>query len=57
MADQKNETKATALRIPADLLVWVKKYAKEKNTNVTRLIIDHFTELRARSEEAHVDQI
>lgn len=47
----------TNFRLPADLLEWVKAFAKEKNTTVTRLIVDHFTELRARNEEGHVDQI
>ncbi len=50
-------SKMTNFRLPADLLEWVKAFAKEKNTTVTRLIVDHFTELRARNEEGHVDQI
>ena len=54
---EKIETSATALRIPTDLLVWVKQYAKSRNTNVTRLIIEYFTQLRAQHEETHVEQI
>jgi NRPS condensation-like uncharacterized protein len=51
------EKKATALRIPADLMVWAKAYAKSKNTSVTGLIIAHLTELRAQHDGNHVDQI
>ena len=54
---KKKAVKLTALRLPIDLLGWVKDYAKSKNTTVTRIIIDHFTELRARHEDTHVDQI
>jgi len=54
---KKKGSKLTALRLPSELMVWVKTYAKEKNTTVTRLIVDHFTDLRARNEETHVDQI
>lgn len=56
MTDKKL-AKQTALRIPEELMEWVKSYAKEKNTTVTRLVVDHFTELRARYESTHVDQI
>lgn len=49
--------KATALRLPSDLLVWVKDYAKGKNTTITQIIIDHLTDLRSRHEGTHVDQI
>jgi hypothetical protein len=34
------------MRCPDDLLDWAKDYAKLKNTTVTQLVIDHFTELR-----------
>jgi hypothetical protein len=34
------------LRIPADLLRWVKKYLRSKNRTVTQEVIDHFTRLR-----------
>jgi len=54
---QDSTRKATALRLPLDLLTWVKDYARNKNTTVTQIIIDHFTDLRARHEGTHVDQI
>jgi hypothetical protein len=44
------------LRVPADLDKWAKKYAKEHNTTVTQLIVDHFTDLQKKEEEAHVEQ-
>jgi hypothetical protein len=34
------------LRIPADLLRWVKKYLRAKNRTVTQEVIDHFTRMR-----------
>ena len=33
-------------RIPSDLAEWAEKYAKSQNTNLTQLIVDHWTELR-----------
>lgn len=30
------------LRIPSDLLKWIKKYARERNTSVTQLVVVHF---------------
>lgn len=53
----KKKLKQSNFRIPADLLKWVRDYAKAKNTTVTRIVVDHLTELRARTEEGHVDQI
>jgi hypothetical protein len=57
VARKKPDAKLTSLRIPEDLLKWVKDYAEKKNTTVTRLVVDHLTELRTRSEEGHVEQI
>lgn len=30
------------LRIPTDLVKWMKKYAKERNTTLTQLVVLHF---------------
>lgn len=59
MAEKRKRTirKQTALRLPAELLAWAKAFAKSNNTTLTSLIVAHFTELRARHEDAHVDQI
>lgn len=54
---KKTNTSLANFRIPVDLLEWVKSHARERNTTVTRLIVDHFTELRAKNEEGYVDQI
>lgn len=53
----KVETTLTNFRLPTDLLAWVKTYARSKNTTVTRVIVDLLTDLRAKNEEGHVDQI
>lgn len=34
------------LRIPGDLKRWVKKYAKQKNTDVSHLVVSFLTDLR-----------
>ncbi len=49
--------KATALRLPIDILVWAKKYARTKNISLTQLIINYLTDLRSQNEDTHVDQI
>ena len=41
MGDKKSVRKN--FRIPAELAEGIEKYAKEKNTNMTRLIVDYFT--------------
>jgi len=43
--------------IPEDLSQWIMAYAKEQNTTMTQLIIDHFTELRKKAESGHVEQV
>ena len=45
------------LRIPSSLDEWVKKYAKETNTNLTKLVVDFLTELRKKTESDHVPQL
>jgi predicted DNA binding CopG/RHH family protein len=38
------------MRVPGDLLDWVKRFASKKNTNVTQLFVDHVTQLRERHD-------
>jgi len=45
------------LRLPARLIRWVKVFAKEHNTTVTQLIVDHLTELKKRAETEDVPQV
>ena len=54
MKDRKQKRKN--FRLPLVLSEWVEKYAKDRNTTVTQLIIDHFTDLRRRTESSEVDQ-
>lgn len=35
------------LRIPADLLKWVKKYAKDRETTVTKIVELHFMSMKS----------
>lgn len=42
---------------PLDLAEWVEKYARTNNTTMTRLIIDHFTNLRHQVETNNVEQV
>jgi len=34
------------MRIPTDLIRWVKKYLRSKNRTLTQEVIDHFTKIR-----------
>ena len=34
------------VRVPSDLLKWIKKYAKDHNTTVTQLIVSHFMDTK-----------
>lgn len=42
---------------PADLTKWAEKYAKDNNTTLTRIILDHLTSLRRQVEIGHVEQV
>ncbi len=42
---------------PIDLAEWAEKYAHNNNTTMTRLIIDHFTDLRRQAEALNVEQV
>ncbi len=50
-------TKRKNFVFPADLVLWVEKYAKDNNTTMTRIILDHLTSLRQRAEDGHVEQV
>ncbi len=47
--DQKPR-KRKDFRFPPDLIVWAENFAKQKNTNLTQLLIDQLTELRDRNK-------
>lgn len=51
--DEKTSTRVD-FRMSVDLHQWVKDYAAKNKTTVTRIIIDHFLELKKREE--HVEQ-
>lgn len=36
------------MRIPKDLLNWVRSYAKRKRKTVTQVVIDHLVELKEK---------
>ena len=38
-------------RIPADLADWAEKYAADKNTSMTQLIVDYLTHLRDQEQQ------
>lgn len=42
---------------PADLVAWAEKYARDNNTTMTRIILDHLTILRRQAETGHVEQV
>ena len=50
-------TKRKNFVFPADLVEWVEKYAAANNTTVTRLLLDHLTNLRRQVEANHVEQV
>lgn len=43
------------LRLPPDLLRWVKQHCEKNNTNVTQIVVAHFTELKKKAE-GYVEQ-
>lgn len=45
------EKKRKNFRLPSDLAKWADQYAQAKNTNLTQLIVDHLTKLRAREQK------
>jgi hypothetical protein len=42
---------------PEELVKWAEQYAAANNTTMTRIILDHLTQLRQRAESGHVEQI
>jgi hypothetical protein len=45
-------------RIDASLLAWVRWFAKQNDTTVTRLVVDYFKTLRARHQAQYdVEQL
>lgn len=44
------------LRVPLELDEFIKGYAQKKNTTVTQIVIDHFTELKEQEINGHVPQ-
>jgi hypothetical protein len=48
-----NRTKKSRLnlRIPTTLLEWARRFARAKNSNVTRLIVDFLTEEQASAKK------
>lgn len=45
------------IRLPVEIDVWAKTYAREHHTTVTRLIVDYLTELKKRTESGYVEQV
>lgn len=35
------------MRLPNDLIEWVKEYAEARNTTLTQVVVDELTDLRA----------
>jgi glutamine synthetase len=50
MPKQPTKTKRDRLtmRIPTDLLDWVRDFSKEKRKTVTQVVVDHFVELKEK---------
>jgi hypothetical protein len=55
VAAKKTEKVRKNFKLPADLAAWIESYARDCNTSMTQLIVDHFTKLREK--QAHVEQI
>lgn len=45
----KSKRERLNMRVPADLLGWVKGYVSTKNTTVTQLFVDYLTDLKERA--------
>lgn len=37
------------IRVPTELLTWLKDFATEKHTSVTQILIDHVTDLKEKN--------
>jgi uncharacterized protein (DUF1778 family) len=46
--EHKTKRERLTMRIPEDLLKWVRKFAKAKRKTVTQVVVDHFVELKER---------
>lgn len=42
------------IRVPSDLMKWIKKFAKDRNTTVTQIVILHFMNTKS-GEQLRVD--
>ncbi len=56
MPTQKPKRSRLNMRVPKPLLEWTKRYARQKNTSVTQLFIDHITELKVKEEVPNAAQ-
>jgi hypothetical protein len=56
MAEQKTRVRKNFV-FPIGIIEWAEKYARDNNTTLTRIILDHLTQLRNQAESGHVDQI
>lgn len=52
-----SKTKRKNFVFPADITEWAEKYARDNNTTLTRIILDHLTSLRRQVESGHVEQV
>ena len=43
--------------LPEDLAKWIETYAKENNTTMTQILVDHITLLRRQTEDTNVEQV
>jgi hypothetical protein len=41
------------LRVPSELMEWVKRFAQQRNTTVTQLVVDYFTREKLLEEGGH----
>lgn len=51
------KTKRKNFVFPEDLVLWAEKYAQDNNTTLTRILLDHLSELRRQAEGSYAEQI
>lgn len=48
---EKSERVRVNMRMPSDLVEWVRVYAGKKNSTLTQVIVDELTKLQARDRQ------
>jgi hypothetical protein len=57
LSPSKSKTDRLSCRIRKDLLDWVRWYARQRGTTVTRLVVNFFEDLKKRNEADSMNEV